>query len=426
MTGVATRWSVDRVLALAPDVSSERAARAAVAARRWQAAGTDEGELVWGRYFGSGATAYQTIVDLSEPAFRCSCPSRKVPCKHALGLLLRWAEGAVGPGDPPDWVLDWTATRAKRARRPPREGSAGPNPATVARRAERIAGGLEELDRWLDDQVRAGVAGLTTAGYGPFDALAARLVDAQAPGTAALVRRLAGAAVSGSVERLITELGLLRLLVRGYQRLDALPPGLAATVRSRVGLPVSTADVLGGPRVRDRWAVVGMREEGDEQLTTRRVWLRGCDTGRLALVLSFAPVGQALPTELLVGTTGDAQLCFYPGAVPLRALVAERGELGPPTPPTADSIGTALRGYADALAGDPWLDRWPMLLAAVVPTTTALVEADGTALMLDPRVGGSWRLIAAAGGRPCRVMCEYGPAGARPLTAWVEGRLVLP
>jgi len=29
MTGVATRWSVDQVLALAPDVSSERAARAA-------------------------------------------------------------------------------------------------------------------------------------------------------------------------------------------------------------------------------------------------------------------------------------------------------------------------------------------------------------------------------------------------------------
>jgi hypothetical protein len=33
MTGVGTRWSVDQVLALAPDVSLERAARAAVAAR---------------------------------------------------------------------------------------------------------------------------------------------------------------------------------------------------------------------------------------------------------------------------------------------------------------------------------------------------------------------------------------------------------
>ena len=29
MTGVATRWSIDQVLALAPEMSSERAARAA-------------------------------------------------------------------------------------------------------------------------------------------------------------------------------------------------------------------------------------------------------------------------------------------------------------------------------------------------------------------------------------------------------------
>jgi hypothetical protein len=205
-------------------------------------------------------------------------------------------------------------------------------------------------------------------------------------------------------------------------------------VRSRVGLSVPTADVLAGPRVRDRWAVVGMRDESDEQLTTRRVWLRGCGTGRPALVLSFAAGSAALPAELVVGTTVDAELCFYPGAVPLRALVAARGEVPrgevhgerSDEAPAADSVATALQSYAGALAGDPWLDRWPMLLAAVVPTATALIEADGTALALDRVVGGSWRLIAAAGGRPCRVMCEYGPAGARPLTAWVDGRLVRP
>jgi len=28
---------------------------------------------------------------LSEPAFKCSCPSRKFPCKHGLGLLLLYA-----------------------------------------------------------------------------------------------------------------------------------------------------------------------------------------------------------------------------------------------------------------------------------------------------------------------------------------------
>jgi SWIM zinc finger len=424
MSGVATRWSVEQVLALAPDPSAERAARALAAARTWHAEGTNEAALVWGRYQGSAASPYETIVDVVEPAFRCSCPSRKVPCKHALGLLMRWVLGEVAPGDQPDWVLDWSAARARRVRRPPREPGEV-NPATVARRAERIAGGLAELDRWLDDQLAAGVARLTTAGYEPFDSLAARLVDAQAPGAAGLVRRLAGVAVSGSPERLVTELGLLHLLVNGYRRLDQLPAGLAATVRARVGVPVSTVDVLATPPVHDRWAVVGVRDEADDWLTSRRVWLRGCDSGRPALVLSFAGPGQVLAAELVLGSTVDAELCFYPGAAPLRALIAHNHGLAGGTA-AADPIATALQSFAEALTGDPWLDRWPMLLAAVVPTPTALVEADGTALLLDRYADEPWRLIAAAGGRPCRVMAEYGPTGVRPLTAWVDGRLIRP
>jgi hypothetical protein len=283
---------------------------------------------------------------------------------------------------------------------------------------------MAELDRWLADQVASGVAGLTTVGYEPFDTLAARLVDAQARGAAGLVRRLAGAAVSGDPERLVTELGLLRLLAAGYARLEELPAPLAATVASRVGIPVGREEVLATPPVADSWAVLGIRDEIDDQLSSRRVWLRGCATGRLALVLSFAGPGQNLASDFLVGTVVEADLCFYPGATPLRALVAGRAGVvaGPDAPdPPADSIAGALDSWAAALAGDPWLDRWPVLLDAVHPTTTHLVEADGTAL---PVRGEHWPLIAAAGGRACRVMGEYGPAGLKPITAWVGNRVV--
>ena len=27
------------------------------------------------------------VIDSTGPAYKCSCPSRKFPCKHALGLL---------------------------------------------------------------------------------------------------------------------------------------------------------------------------------------------------------------------------------------------------------------------------------------------------------------------------------------------------
>jgi hypothetical protein len=165
------------------------------------------------------------------------------------------------------------------------------------------------------------------------------------------------------------------------------------------------------------------RDEIDDQLSSRRVWLRGCATGRMALVLSFAGPGQNLAADFAVGTVVDADLCFYPGATPLRALVAGRAgtilaSSDAPEPP-AESIAGALDSWAAALAGDPWLDRWPVLLSAVHPTTTHLVEAGGTAL---PVRGEHWPLIAAAGGRACRVMGEYGPAGIKPLTAWCDGR----
>jgi hypothetical protein len=422
----ADQWSTERVLALATDVPSQRAAQLLVGDSRWSDSGS-AGELVWGRI--RGTSEYQAIADLEEkPAFHCSCPSRKVPCKHVLALLLRWSNGKITHAEEPGWVHDWSMRQAARSAR--REGgreggTAKPrevNPRTVARRADRVAAGMAELDRWLADQVAIGVANLTTVGYEPFDTLAARLVDAQARGAAGLVRRLAAAAVSGDPERLVTELGLLRLLAAGYARLDELPAPLAATVVSRVGIPVSREEVLSTPPVADIWAVLGVRDEIDDQLSSRRVWLRGCATRRMAMVLSFAGPGLSLSTDLTPGTVVEADLCFYPGATPLRALVAGRaGTVEDPPDPPADTIAGALDSWATALAGDPWIDRWPVLIAAVHATLTHLVEADGTAL---PLRGEHWPLIGAAGGRPCRVMGEYGPAGLRPVSAWVGSRMV--
>src|SRR5918997_1534605 len=86
------RWTEARVTALAPDDSSVSAARSLLNPARWSETGSTD-ILVWGRCQGSGRTPYQVSVDLAGPAFRCSCPSRKLPCKHALALLLLWVRG---------------------------------------------------------------------------------------------------------------------------------------------------------------------------------------------------------------------------------------------------------------------------------------------------------------------------------------------
>ncbi|MCL2814973.1 MAG: SWIM zinc finger family protein [Oscillospiraceae bacterium] len=49
-----------------------------------------------GECFGSGKNPYICSVDFileDSPVFRCSCPSRQIPCKHVVGLLWAYMEG---------------------------------------------------------------------------------------------------------------------------------------------------------------------------------------------------------------------------------------------------------------------------------------------------------------------------------------------
>ena len=96
-------WTTEQVLALAPDPASAKAGKDLAGQRKkWANLGQDE-RAAWGECQGSGSKPYQTKIDLSEPAFSCSCPSRKFPCKHGLGLFLMLAQqpALFASGTPP-------------------------------------------------------------------------------------------------------------------------------------------------------------------------------------------------------------------------------------------------------------------------------------------------------------------------------------
>jgi hypothetical protein len=424
---VGEHWDRARVLALAPDASSLRAAQPLASGRSWPLAGAADGSALWGECRGSAAVPYRTVVDLSGPAYRCSCPSRKLPCKHALALLLLWSGGVIAAdGDPPGWARIWLASR-EAATAGAKDPKTPADPAAALRRAEqreaRVAAGLTELDRWLCDQVRQGLAASQRSGYRYWDDIAARMVDAQAPGLAERVRALAAVPYSGSgwEARLLEEYALLRLLATAGRTQAGLPLPLRDTVRSRVGFTVRQADVLADATpVRDRWHVLAMRDLDQDRIRTRRVWLRGRDSGRPALVLSFAALGQPLDDSLNAGTDTDADLAFYPAALPLRALVATRHGISPGGPPSGTTIADLLAGYAAALGEDPWLDTWPAVLEATPARAPVrcLYDAAGDAVPLHPGAGDCWPLFALSGGHPLTVAGEWTPRGLWPLTCW--------
>ncbi len=431
MLAMTVPWTRDQVLALAPDSSSATAGQKLAGPAPWSGHGGD-GEVVWGLCAGSGKRPYQTVVELQAVAFKCSCPSRKFPCKHALGLLLLWSDGGVpASGERPDFVREWLASRAERAAKSAaRAGEADSDKVSdpeaaakrAAQRAERVSAGLDDLDTWLRDQVHSGLAGLERAGYRHFDQVAARMVDAQAPGVAGVLRGMPGRLTGeGWPARALEQLALLRLLVTAHRRLDELPQDLAETVRSRVGYPVAQESVLALPAVRDTWAALGSVDSADFKLTTRRVWLRGAQTGRWAVLLSFAPPGQSLDARLMPGVTVDADLHFYPGAGQFRALVGtehHRHDHLPPQP--AATLEEVAEDFARLVTVDPWADRLPaVVLGTPIPPEGGagwrLRDTRGEAVALTGP-GEPWPLFAQSLGDPVNVFGEWSSAGFSPLS----------
>lgn len=426
----------EAVLALAPDSASAKSARELVVPSKWPLLGANE-SAAWGECQGSGAKPYQTQVDLSGPAFRCSCPSRKFPCKHGLALLLLRAQNAAAftSGDAPAWVSEWLTSRADKAQKK-EEKQATRAPAPIdpqvaekrdAQRWQRIEAAAQELQRWLADQIARGLGALGDETLQTWHTMARRMVDAQAPGFGQRVRDAADAVHVDAdwPERTLERLGLLQLACDAFTRRTHLPPDVQADLRVVAGWPQDRTEVLAqGERVADRWCVLGsVIEDRDDKLTERRVWLHGERTGRRAWLLDHAFGGRGFEHAWLVGTSVDATMVFFPGASALRALPADA--IGTPAPaqwPDASNDDEWL-AVAKRVAACPWVTLHPLVLRDAVP----LRDGDRTQLVSQGRVVNlavgdidAWTLLAAAAGRLLHLMGEWDGHRLAPLAAWSD------
>jgi Family of unknown function (DUF5691)/SWIM zinc finger len=423
-------WTSAMVLALAPDPASAKAGEGLAATRKWMNLGSGEG-LIWGECQGSGANPYQTKVDVAGPAFSCSCPSRKFPCKHGLGLMLAWVASptAFVAGAPPAWVASWKENREKKAEQAKAKVEQGPAPVDLAAQEKReaarqskVAAGLDDLALWTADIVRQGFAALGAKSGKLWDEQARRMVDAQAPGVARRLRQIDALSMAGEGWQadLLDRLARLHLLGEGFRRQQELPPAVADDVRATLGFPIDLNVVRAGPGVRDRWQVLGHSIAVEDRLTVRRTWLIGCETNLPALLLDFAAGGKPLEQALPPGVVIDADLAFFPGATPLRALIKERhGEPAPLEQPTGGTtITAAFETYGAALAQNPWLELYPIVLNDVVLQADdagwSARDPDGNLVPLSKRFSAGWHMLALARGGPLTLCGEFDGATLDP------------
>jgi hypothetical protein len=439
---MAVVWSSEQILALAPDPGSVKNGKALATASKWQNLGGTE-RVLWGECQGSGKNPYQAQIDLSEPAFKCSCPSRKFPCKHGLGLFLLYANQTqlFTQDAPPAWVQDWLDKRTQTAQKKEEKQKAPVDLVAQAKRqqkrSDKVSAGIADLDLWLQDIISSGLADTQAQSYSFWDGMAARLVDAQAPGLARRVRQLAGIANGGTADwasQLLVALSQIHLLNQGYQRQESLSPELAAEVRSQVGWTTSQDDLMAlfqqgeVTSHQDEWLVMGksIAEDATSNLQTQRIWLRGQQSSKMALILNFAPRNQPLDISWLPGSVVPTELIFFPSSYPLRALAINRQDAKQPGEVIGDdSIEQAIDRYAQALIQNPWLEVFQLIIKDVTPSyhdgNRSIRDLNGNYLPLELADLRGWQILALSGGKPLTLMGEWNGQKLRPLGIWHEG-----
>jgi hypothetical protein len=433
-------WSPERVAALAPDPASASAGQALATTRKWSGLGRSD-RAIWGLCQGSGKQPYQARVDLAEPAFKCSCPSRKFPCKHGIALLLLFGKDAQAfpAGDEPAWVADWITGRVDRATQKAEKAQrSAEKPVDVesqarraANREARVRDGVAGCRVWLDDLVRRGLAAAQGDAAADWERAAARLVDAQASGLASYVRRIPMMMASGPGwdTRTVDLLGRLHLLLCAAERIEELPADLAGDVRTALGWMQPKDDALNAEGIDDCWNAVGQVIEEEERFRVARTWLVGQRTGRRALILDFAHGSQPLDRSIAPGSAFHGALAFYPSRQPLRAVLKSRAEspaIDPDIRQGRDvTIETGLQRYAEALASNPWIFRWPLVLAGTRPVDDAgrwfLVDEQDHGLPVRAAFTRSlqlWRLVSTSSGSPMTVVAEWDGVSALPIAAF--------
>ena len=163
------------VHSLAPDAASVATGDKLVKKNSFGKLFKDKDEtVIFGECSGSGANPYVVSVDFinpEAPIARCNCPSRKIPCKHALGLMIAYAEKkSFAVAEIPEDILSKRGKIQKRDENKEKklqealDGEAKPKKINMAALQKKIASQLEGLDiaqNLLSKLVRDGMGAIT-------------------------------------------------------------------------------------------------------------------------------------------------------------------------------------------------------------------------------------------------------------------------
>lgn len=422
----------DQILTLAPDESSRKSGKELANAGKWVTKCAND-QAIWGECQGSGAKPYQAQVDLANIAFKCSCPSRKFPCKHGLGLLLLYIRdrSSFTIAGAPAWVTEWLNKRTEKQEKQAEKKEKPVDEAAQAKRQQarqlKVNDGIGELITWIKDIIRNGILSIPGKGPAFFESMSRRLVDAQAPGLAGMVRALGETNfyAEGWPSRFMDELLRIYMVIEGFKNSASLQESLLQDIKSWIGFTQNQDELKGKTGVMDTWLVLGKQVLEVDAVTTEKFWLYGTQTNTHALLLQFIVRGQGVQFNLTPGMFVQAELIFFPSALPQRALIKQQMATNAVSQFAAlenwqkvAEIETALNSIA------PFRSERAFIVGKLKPIQYNkqwwLQDAENNIMPVKTDYKNIWKLLSLSGGKPMDMAVMGREDRFEPLGVWKD------
>jgi len=370
---------------LSPNVAAFKAGKQLMGANNWLLLSKSD-RTAWGEIKGSGKSPYQVAFDPNTLGYKCNCPSRQFPCKHSIALMLVYSQSVIatnGQNEEPDWVKQWMDKRLAKAEKKEEsseiesessEKNTKASEKNQKKRYEEAQAGTAELQAWLKDMVRIGILELPQKPAKYFESMAARMIDAKAPGLAGWVKSFTKIDYDNVDEwqgEALTIIAKLHLLIKTFQNHDNLSPIWQTTVKNLVGWNQSSKELAENQEaetIKDQWLVVGQETETVDDIVVQRNWLAGVQTGRQALILNFATRFSNFETPIIAGSIINAEVAYFPSVTPLRAIIKRQlriEEKLDTLPSSFDSLADVFQKKADLLTLNPWTNEMVVIIKNV-------------------------------------------------------------
>jgi hypothetical protein len=428
-------WTNEEILRISPDALTYERAKDISTTRHWKELIGNE-HFIAGECQSTGHQIYKTCIELDAPQYYCSCQSTKRPCKHAIALLLIFLEKAhllKITDRRPEWL---SLLKEKKDQIQAQEEEKAAQRAvqkakTLDARFELMEAGVNELETWLFDFIRQGVAISETQSESFWDDFAARMVDAKLGAIGKRIRLLKQQLrVENWYEKILEELSTLYLFVRAFKKLNHLSEEMHQELLNFAGVTIKKDELVDQKGLEDTWLVIGQTFKEEERLYSRRTWLLGENSGRAALILDFSYGQPKFPMEWKTGQAIDAEMVYFPAAHPVRAVIKKFTWSKQPFEKWAgfDHFEKLAQAFATIVAKNPWINRAPALLEAATPIMDGdelfLVDEQRKMIQVMCDKMASWKLLAISGGQAIALFGEYDGKSFWSLSAITDGRIV--